>query len=262
MPFELEITLKVTGMSKLCNIFLTISVVHCCLMKANVLVVDDEKDILDLVTYNLKKEGFETEMSANGEEALRMIRNGRYDLLILDLMLPGIQGMELCRILKSSDETSSVPVIMLTAKSEELDKVLGLEMGADDYITKPFSPRELIARVKAVLRRSREKPAGERILRIGDIEINTETYQAAKRGVPVRLSATEFKLLLYLVQRKGKVFNRDMLLNAVWKDEAFVEPRTVDVHIRRLREQIEDDPSRPVYIRTRRGIGYYVDGDL
>jgi len=231
-------------------------------MKAKVLVVDDEKDILDLVTYNLNKEGFETETSADGEEALGAIRKGRYDLVILDLMLPGIQGMELCRILKSSGETASIPVIMLTAKSEELDKVLGLEMGADDYITKPFSPRELIARVKAVLRRSREKPAGEKVLRIGDLEINTETYQASKRGTPVRLSATEFKLLLYLVQRKGKVFNRDMLLNAVWKDEAFVEPRTVDVHIRRLREQIEDDPSLPVYVKTRRGIGYYVDGDL
>jgi phosphate regulon transcriptional regulator PhoB len=231
-------------------------------MKAKVLVVDDEKDILELVTYNLKKEGFETATSTSGDEALRMIRKGRYDLIILDLMLPGVQGIELCKILKSSDETSSIPVIMLTAKNEELDKVLGLEMGADDYVTKPFSPRELIARVKAVLRRAQEKPPGEKVLKAGDLEINTATYQVVKRGAPVRLSATEFKLLLYLVQRKGKVFNRDMLLDAVWKDEAFVEPRTVDVHIRRLREQIEDDPSHPVYIKTRRGIGYYVDGDL
>jgi DNA-binding response OmpR family regulator len=151
---------------------------------------------------------------------------------------------------------------MLTAKSEEIDKVLGLEIGADDYITKPFSPRELVARVRAVLRRTYEKPAAEKIIRVGELEINADTYKVSKKGITIKLSATEFKLLLYLVQRKGRVFSRDTLLNAVWKDEAFVEPRTVDVHIRRLRALIEDDPSTPVYIRTRRGIGYYVDGDL
>ncbi|MBI5739172.1 MAG: response regulator transcription factor [Nitrospirae bacterium] len=230
-------------------------------MKARVLVVDDEKDILELVTYNLKKEGFQTETSANGEEALRMVRKGRYDLIVLDLMLPGIQGMELCRILKSSENTSSIPVIMLTAKTEELDKVLGLEMGADDYITKPFSPREFIARVRAVLRRTQERPSAAKVI-IGDLEINPDTYQVAKQGKVIRLSATEFKLLHYLAQRKGKIFSRDMLLDAVWKDEAFVEPRTVDVHIRRLRTQIEDDPANPAYVKTKRGIGYYVDVDV
>lgn len=225
------------------------------------MVVDDEKDILELVTYNLKKEGFQTETSANGEEALRMVRKGRYDLIVLDLMLPGIQGMELCRILKSSENTSSIPVIMLTAKTEELDKVLGLEMGADDYITKPFSPREFIARVRAVLRRTQERPSAAKVI-IGDLEINPDTYQVAKQGKVIRLSATEFKLLHYLAQRKGKIFSRDMLLDAVWKDEAFVEPRTVDVHIRRLRTQIEDDPANPAYVKTKRGIGYYVDVDV
>ncbi len=231
-------------------------------MKARILIIDDEKDILELLSYNLKKEGFVTECSSNGEDALQLLRRDVFDLVVLDLMLPGIQGMELCRILKSSGGTSSVPIIMLTAKNEEVDKVLGLEMGADDYITKPFSTRELVARVKAVLRRTRERPAGERIVKIADLEINADTYQVRKRGAPVKLSATEFNLLLYLVRNKGRVFSRDMLLDAVWKDEAYVEPRTVDVHIRRLRAQIEDDSSRPFYIRTRRGIGYYVDGDL
>ena len=231
-------------------------------MKATILVVDDEKDILELVSYNLKKEGFGISVSTDGEDALRRVKQEKYDLIILDLMLPGIQGMELCRILKSSEDTSFVPIIMLTAKNEELDKVLGLEMGADDYITKPFSPRELIARVKAVLRRTHEKPGKEKTVKIGELEINTDTYQVLKRGEQLKLSATEFKLLLYLVQRKGRVFNRNMLLDAVWKDEAFVEPRTVDVHIRRLREKIEDDPAQPEYIKTRRGLGYYMEGEL
>ena len=231
-------------------------------MNTKILVVEDEKDISGLISYNLSKEGFAVSVSSDGEDALRVIRKEKFSLIILDLMLPGIQGMELCKILKSSEETSFIPIIMLTAKSDELDKVLGLEMGADDYITKPFSPRELIARVRAVLRRTQEKPAAEKILKIGDLEINADTYQVSKRGCPVKLSATEFKLLLYLVRKKGRVFDRDMILNAVWKNEAYVEPRTVDVHIRRLREQIEDDPSHPLYIKTRRGIGYYVDGEL
>jgi phosphate regulon transcriptional regulator PhoB len=231
-------------------------------MKSKILVVDDEKDILELVSYNLEKEGFDITSSTNGEDALGLIKRQRFDLIILDLMLPGIQGVDLCRILKSSENMSFIPIIMLTAKSEELDKVLGLEMGADDYVTKPFSPRELIARVKAVLRRTREKPAREKVIEIGDLEINTDTYQVSKRGKTIKLSATEFNLLCYLVQRKGRVFNRDILLDAVWKDEAFVEPRTVDVHIRRLRAQIEDNPSHPAYVKTRRGIGYYVDGEL
>lgn len=231
-------------------------------MNTKILVIEDEKDISGLISYNLSKEGFEVSVSSDGEDALRLIRKEKFGLIILDLMLPGIQGMELCKILKSSEETSSIPIIMLTAKSDELDKVLGLEMGADDYITKPFSPRELTARVRAVLRRAQEKPAAEKVLKIGDIEINADTYQVSKRGSLIKLSATEFKLLLCLVRKRGRVFDRDMLLNAVWKNEAYVEPRTVDVHIRRLREQIEDDPSHPLYIKTRRGIGYYVDGEL
>jgi len=225
----------------------------------HILVIDDEADIVELVSYNLKKEGFVVDSALNGETALGKIRKGKYDLVVLDLMLPGIQGMELCRILRNDPKTEALPIIMLTAKGEEVDKILGLEMGADDYIAKPFSPRELVARVKAVLRRSMEKPPAEKILKVGELVIDRERYTVSIKGKPIKLSATEFKLLLFLVERRGKVFNRQQLLDAVWSDEAFVEPRTVDVHIRRLRTQIEDDPANPRYVKTKRGIGYYVD---
>lgn len=229
-------------------------------MAKKVLIVDDEKDIVELITYNLKKEGFVTDSAPDGETALAKIKKGNYDLVILDLMLPGLQGIELCRILRNDPATSSLPVIMLTAKGEEVDKVLGLEMGADDYITKPFSPRELVARVNAVLRRAKERPAAGRIIKEGDLAIDKDAYAVICKGIHIKLSATEFRLLLYLVERKGRVFNREQLLNAVWSDEAFVEPRTVDVHIRRLRAQIEENPSSPRCIKTMRGAGYFFDG--
>jgi phosphate regulon transcriptional regulator PhoB len=222
----------------------------------HILVVDDEADLVELVSYNLRKEGFIVESASDGESALKIIKKGRYDLLILDLMLPGIQGIELCRIVRNDPKNSGLPIIMLTAKGEEIDRIVGLEMGADDYMTKPFSPRELVARVKAVLRRFTEKPVIEKIMKIGDIEIDRERYTVTIRGKPVKLSATEFKLLLFLAERRGKVFSRGQLLDAVWRDEAFVEPRTVDVHIRRLRANIEADPANPRYIKTLRGIGY------
>lgn len=225
----------------------------------NILVVDDEADLLELVLYNLRKEGFQVDSAPDGEKALSAIRKGNYDLLILDLMLPGIQGIELCRILRNDPQTSELPIIMLTAKGEEIDRILGLEMGADDYMAKPFSPRELVARVKAVLRRSKEKPAGRKILKIGHLEIDKERYLVSVKTKPIKLSATEFKLLLFLAERRGKVFSRDQLLDAIWRDEAFVEPRTVDVHIRRLRSQIEEDPAQPRYIKTMRGVGYFFD---
>jgi phosphate regulon transcriptional regulator PhoB len=230
--------------------------------RGKILVVDDEPDIVELVSYNLQKEGFLVSSAPDGAEALAKIRKERFDFVILDLMLPDMPGMEICRVLRNDAKTRSLPVIMLTAKGEEVDKVLGLEVGADDYLTKPFSPRELIARIRAVMRRTAGAKEDERVVRIGDLAINRETYEVTKRDRPLSLSATEFRLLLYLVDRKGKVFNRDQLLDAVWKDEAFVEPRTVDVHVRRLRTQIEDDPANPKYLRTKRGIGYYVDSSL
>jgi phosphate regulon transcriptional regulator PhoB len=230
--------------------------------QGNILVVDDEPDIVELVAYNLKKEGFTVSSAADGQEALAKIRREKFDFIILDLMLPGMPGMEICRVLRNDPRTKNVPVIMLTAKGEEVDKILGLEAGADDYLTKPFSPRELLARIRAVMRRTAEKKEDEKVIRIGDLTINKETYTVMRRDVPLSLSSTEFRLLLYLVERKGKVFNRDQLLDAVWKNEAFVEPRTVDVHVRRLRTQIEDDPANPRYLRTKRGIGYYVDAAL
>ena len=229
-------------------------------MAKKVLIVDDEKDIVELIAYNLKKEGFAADSAPDGETALAKIKKGNYGLVILDLMLPGLQGIELCRILRNDPATSSLPVIMLTAKGEEVDKVVGLEMGADDYITKPFSPRELVARINAVLRRAEERPASARIIKEGVLVIDKDAYAVTRKGIPLKLSATEFRLLLYLVERKGRVFNREQLLNAVWSDEAFVEPRTVDVHIRRLRAQIEENPSSPRYIKTLRGAGYFFDG--
>jgi len=224
----------------------------------NILVVDDEVDLVELVSYNLKKEDFIVDSASDGKSALAKIKKGKFDLVVLDLMLPGIQGMELCRLVRNNPDTAGLPIIMLTAKGEEVDKILGLEMGADDYITKPFSPRELIARVKAVLRRSEKHVDTGKII-IDDIEIDRETYAVTVKGKPVKLSATEFKLLLFLAERRGKVFNREQLLDAIWRDESFVEPRTVDVHISRLRAQIEEDPANPRYIKTMRGIGYFFD---
>ena len=231
-----------------------------------VLIVEDEKDIRELIEYNLGKQGFRTESAADGAEALRKIREGRAGLVVLDLMLPGIDGMELCRLIKSdpAEAVRRLPVIMLTARSDEIDKVLGLELGADDYITKPFSTRELIARVRAVLRRYEAPGAGEaageppgKIIKTDELVIDAEKYTVKKRGRLLDLSAVEFKLFLYLVRRPGRIMSRDFLLDAVWGNESYVEPRTVDVHIRRLREKVEDDPSNPRYILTKRGVGYF-----
>jgi phosphate regulon transcriptional regulator PhoB len=226
--------------------------------KRKILVIDDEPDLVELVSYNLRKEGFVVVTSADGEDALEKIRKDRYDLMVLDLMLPSVQGVEVCRMVRNDPRTETLPIIMLTARGEVVDRIRGLETGADDYMTKPFSPRELVARVRALLRRTGETRATAK-LRLGEVVIDRETFTVTKRAGQVHLSSTEFKLLLFLAERKGRVFSRDQLLDAVWKDDAFVEPRTVDVHIRRLRMQIEDDPAEPIHIKTRRGVGYYVE---
>jgi phosphate regulon transcriptional regulator PhoB len=223
--------------------------------KQRILVVDDEQDLLQLVTYNLKKEGFLVEEAQSGDEALRMVRERPYQLVLLDLMLPGLSGMEVCRILKRDPETAGVPIIMLTARSEEMDKVTGLETGAEDYITKPFSVRELLARVRSVLRRVEGVVAGQKVLAAGGLEMNLERHRVTVGRTVVDLSPTEFRLLRFLLERKGRVFSRDQILDAVWKGEAFVESRTVDVHVRRLRAELEKAGAGEL-IQTVRGVGY------
>jgi phosphate regulon transcriptional regulator PhoB len=223
--------------------------------KQRILVVDDEQDILELVTYNLKKEGYLVEEARTGDQALRLVRERPYQLILLDLMLPGLSGMELCRIFKQDPETAQVPIIMLTARSEEMDKVMGLETGADDYITKPFSVRELLARIKSVLRRSEGVVVGKKVLRAGNLEVDLERHRVKVADTVVDLSPTEFRLLRFLLERKGRVFSRDQILDAVWKGEAFVESRTVDVHVRRLRAELEQAGAGD-YVKTIRGVGY------
>lgn len=232
----------------------------------NILVIDDEADIVELVAYNLKKEGFDVDTAHDGEQGLKKIGGKKYDLIFLDLMLPGIQGIELCKMVRSNPDTARIPIVMLTAKGEEIDKILGLEVGADDYITKPFSPRELVARAKAILRRAEqsaeaahETTEDEGILRIKDMTIDKERFTVTVGDRQIKLSATEFKLLLFLAERPKKIFNREQLLDMVWGNDVYVEPRTVDVHIRRLRAKLEHDPNEPAYIKTMRGVGYYVE---
>ena len=223
-----------------------------------ILVVDDEKDIVDLVAYNLEKEGFSVIRAYDGEKALDLAKTQGPDLVILDLMLPRIQGMEVCKRLRNSDRTTSLPIIMLSAKGEEIDKVLGLEIGADDYITKPFSVRELLARVKAVLRRAdtRQKVRREGEFSCGELHINYDSLEVSLGSKRVELSPTEKKLLVFFSHNAGKVFSREQILDLVWGENSFVEPRTVDVHVRRLRAQIEPDQENPVYVLTVRGAGY------
>ena len=221
--------------------------------REKILVVDDEKDIIELIRYNLEKEGLKVITATSGEEAIRRASNENPQLIVLDLMLPGIDGLEVCRILKRETKTSSIPVVMLTVKSDETDIVVGLELGADDYITKPFSPRILAARVKAILRRKEPKEEKAEIIKIGPLTINLAKYQVSLKNKPLSLTATEFKILAFLAQNKGKVFTRDQLLDKAWKEESFVVDRTVDVHIRRLRQKL--GPASYL-IETIRGVGY------
>jgi phosphate regulon transcriptional regulator PhoB len=229
-----------------------------------ILVADDEKDIVELVAFNLEREGFAVSRAYDGQQAWERVNTEKPDLVILDLMMPELSGMEVCGRIRRQEKTAALPIIMLTAKSDPVDKILGLEIGADDYITKPFHVRELIARVRAVLRRSERLPDADRSkpLDYGGLHIDFMSYQVTMNGRPIELSSREFKLLQFFVSHPGRVYSRDQLLDYVWGDEAFVEPRTVDVHISRLRAAIEPDKENPQYILTVRGIGYkFADTD-
>lgn len=222
-----------------------------------ILVVEDEPDIRKLVHYHLAQERYKVMEAEDGENALRLIQRDKPNLVVLDLMLPGLSGQELCKILKSKPDTAALPILMLTAKAGEADKVLGLEIGADDYLTKPFSPREMVARVKAILRRSDLRAAAPlETYENGPIKIDFANYEARVNDKVLRLTLKEFELLRFLVQNPNRVLTRDQLLDRVWGGETFVTPRTVDVHIRRLRKAIERDDRRPKWILTVRGVGY------
>jgi phosphate regulon transcriptional regulator PhoB len=226
-----------------------------------ILVVEDEPDISKLVSYNLAQERFKVLTAEDGEQALKVIQREKPNLVVLDLMLPGLSGMEVCKILRDRPETAKLPILMLTAKASETDRVVGLEMGADDYLAKPFSPREMVARVRAILRRANNAahaeapPAYDR----GGLKIDFTTYEVFVRGRTVKLTLKEFELLRFLVQNPNRVLSRDQLLDRVWGGETFVTPRTVDLHIRRLRKAIEKDDSKPKWILTLRGVGYKFD---
>ncbi len=223
-----------------------------------ILIIEDEVSISDIIKYNLTKEGYEIETAYDGQAGLAAALKGDCDLILLDIMLPLMDGFEVCKRVR---EKSSVPIIMVTAKEEEVDKVLGLELGADDYITKPFGMRELIARIKANLRRSDEMtvpadvPAD--VTEYGNLSIDSSRYEVKKNGEPLELTLREFELLRYLAAREDKIFSREQLLEEVWGYEYYGDIRTVDVTVRRLREKLEDDPADPKYIVTKRGIGYF-----
>jgi phosphate regulon transcriptional regulator PhoB len=226
-----------------------------------ILVIDDEKDIVELISYNLEKEGFSVLKAYDGEAALHMVKTQKPDLVILDLMLPEISGLDVCKAVRNNSATANLPIIMLTAKSQEVDKIIGLEMGADDYITKPFGIKELIARVRAMLRRrDNNKILQNEEFKYGGLRINYVSYEVFVDGAKVTLSPTELKLIFFFSRNPGRVYTRNQILDHVWGDDTFVTPRAVDVHIRRLRSQIEKDIDSPQHIITVRGIGYKFAG--
>jgi DNA-binding response OmpR family regulator len=224
-------------------------------VKPNVFVVEDDPDISRLVRHHLESAGFTVRLFATGTGVVAEAERNRPVLFLLDIMVPGSDGLELCRRIRQSPAVAMTPVIFLTAKSGEADRILGLELGGDDYIPKPFSPRELVARVKAVLRRF-ERPLSPTPVRVGEIDIDPGAMVLRVRGKPVSTTATEFRLLDYLARHAGRVFTRDQLLDSVWRDTAYVTPRSVDVYVRRIREKIEPDPENPRYLKTVRGAGY------
>lgn len=229
-------------------------------MREKILIVEDEKDIVKMLEYNLKKEGFRTISCHDGEDGLDLAKREHPDLIILDLMLPGMDGLEVCKTLRKESRTQCIPIIMLTAKAQEADKIVGLELGADDYVTKPFSPRELIARIKAVLRRAREKDKLPEIFEIGDLTIDFSRILVSIKNKPVEVTAKEFELLTTLIKAKGRVLSRDYLLDTVWGFDHAIEirTRTVDVHILTLRKKLKSDAKRIITVKN---YGYRFDLD-
>ncbi|SMF77720.1 phosphate regulon transcriptional regulator PhoB [Allosphingosinicella indica] len=227
--------------------------------KGRILLVEDDSALAELLVYHFTREEFEVERTADGEEAMLLATENPPDIVLLDWMIEGVSGIEVCRRLRRHSETANVPIIMLTARGEETDRVRGLETGADDYVTKPFSPRELVARVGAVLRRVRPALAGEQ-LGYSDLEMDIVSHKVKRGGQTVALGPTEFRLLRHFLEHPGRVFSRERLLDAVWGHDSYIEPRTVDVHIRRLRKAINLE-GRPDIIRTVRSAGYALDAD-
>jgi two-component system alkaline phosphatase synthesis response regulator PhoP len=222
-----------------------------------VLVVEDEADVAEMIRYNLGKEGYDVRLAGNGTDALRLAKEAKPDVILLDIMVPQLNGWEICRRLKQDRDTLAIPVIMVTGRVEEGDKVLGFEMGADDYVTKPFSPRELLARVRAVTRRGRlGDPEAGQVLRAGDLEIDRQRFEVKMKGRLVELTRKEFDLLATLIRTPGRVFGREELLDLVWGQDGFVEPRTVDVHVARLRAKFTAARAPMPAIETVRGVGY------
>jgi DNA-binding response OmpR family regulator len=219
-----------------------------------ILIADDEPNLVETLKFNLEKEGYGVVTAADGEAAIAAVRQDHPDLLVLDLMLPRLNGMEVCRIVRRE---SSLPIIILTAKTEEVDRVLGLEVGADDYVTKPFSIKELVARIRAQLRRASESPISiSEVLTTGDLRLDAARREVTRAGTPIDLRPKEFDLLHVLMRNRGRVLTRNQLLEAVWGYAAYGQTRTVDVHVGRVRDHIEDDPAHPAYIITVRGVGY------
>ncbi len=227
-------------------------------MTKKILVVDDEPTLVATLKYNLEQAGYQVSTAPDGEAALAVARSQRPDLIVLDLMLPRLDGLEVCRILRRE---MSAPVLMLTAKSDEVDKVVGLELGADDYVTKPFSMRELLARVRALLRRAETAPAEEReLLASGDLSVDLRRREASRNGAPLAIKPKEYDLLVFLLRNRGRAFTRDQLLNQIWGYDFAGDTRTVDVHMRWLRQKIEGEPAKPTRLITVRGVGYRFDG--
>lgn len=229
-------------------------------MSEKILIVDDERPIADILAYNLERAGYQVVVAHDGRQALQLVARERPDLIVLDIMLPELDGLAVCREIR---QTSQVPILMLTAREEEVDRVVGLELGADDYVTKPFSPRELLARVRAILRRAGAQPPSDDVrarepLRAGPLTIDLDAYTVVKDGREILLTPREFELLRFLAAHPGQVFSREALCREVWGYDYFGDARTVDVTVRRLREKVEADPSHPQLIKTRRGVGYFV----